>query len=479
HGLSPQVKSRPQSLPQWRSMLLGNEPAAAASQSKPAKPKVRSNRKGSGIGKIAAGIAILAAIGGGGLYLLQQNSLDSAEADWAKTIKEDSLAAYDEFIRKHPDSPHREAASSARRPFTQPWSRSVGTTGAEKANAVAISKDTILIAGATSTSGEYGVQALVQAFSLAGREKWRAEFGKNGSQIFHDLIILPDGAIIAAGVTRSGTSSVDQAYIVRMDASGNEKWAKTVDSGTGGGIFALENGESGSVLAAGYTASGPNGNDDGWLVSLNGFGDKQWERIFGGPANDAFRSLAKLSGGELVLAGDRGNNFWLLKQASDGSSILDRSPGGASRDTFSAVIAPPDGQIVAVGQTESFGTGTVDGMIMRLTEDGKMPPKVLAEAKDDHLTSVVIADDGGILVAGYTSSRGAGQTDGWVRKYDSQLNRVLWERVVGGAGWDTIQDMALLADNSIMLTGSTDSSGAGSSDVWLVRMGSDGQYAGN
>ena len=103
--------------------------------------------------------------------------------------------------------------------------------------------------------------------------------------------------------------------------------------------------------------------------------------------------------GQQQREGGQDANFWLVKLAPDGKVILDRAPGGRNTDSFNAVAATRDGQLVVVGQTDSFGSNTFDGMIMRVTADNKTPPKVLAEARDDYLTGVASSPDSGVVVA--------------------------------------------------------------------------------
>ena len=53
----------------------------------------------------------------------------------------------------------------------------------------------------------------------------------------------------------------------------------------------------------------------------------------------------------------------------------------------------------------------------------------------DRATDVQMTADGGYIVAGATDSYGAGGTDAWVLKLDSDGN-VVWQNVYGGAGTD-------------------------------------------
>lgn len=481
-GLSPQVKARPQSLGEWRVMLLGDEApsvrsARGAKQSKGVGAKVRSKKTStpSKALPIVVTIAGIMALAAGGFFVMQQQGEASLEQSWALTQQAGTLVAYETFVRDNPEAPQTEQARATLLKFTAPWSRTVGTPTAEQANAVVASRDRIIVAGLANSDGGDGVDATLMSFSIAGQEMWRANFGGEGTQIAQDVAVTPDGDSVVVGLSRSGSGN-QTGFIARFTPDGAQRWLKLVQEPFATTLNGVAVTGDGSIIAVGERASGPAGGLDGWVVGFNAFGDKQWDRSVGGPDDDSLMSVKRMDGGQFAMTGEKGGNFWILSQAENGTIFVDRDPGGAGADRLLGVDALPDGTILAVGDTESFGSGSVDGIMLRLTPDGKMPPKIVAEPRDDFLTSVRSAPDRGVLVAGYTSSRGSGQTDAWLRKYDATLDRVLWERVIGGAGWDTIRDIDVLADGTIVMVGSTDSYGAGSSDIWILRVGSDGAF---
>jgi hypothetical protein len=49
--------------------------------------------------------------------------------------------------------------------------------------------------------------------------------------------------------------------------------------------------------------------------------------------------------------------------------------------------------------------------------------------------------------------------------------KVLWTRVLGGAGDDNLFSGIALSDGGFVVAGFTNSKGAGEGDVWVVRLG--------
>ena len=500
-GLAPQTKVRPQSLKAWRPSLLGSVPPTAtaapeigaADKTRVQKPasgtaggsKTPPRQKSGSLAWILAGVAVLVLGGAGGYVLVQQNAAQAETRAWETVVEQDTVAAYRNFVDNYPSSELLSSAQQAIRALNQPWTRILDGASTERANAVAVSPNAIIVAGGTLEADGNGMQGLVQSITMSGRDSWRVSHGGPGIEVFEGALLTRDGDIIAVGHSKETTTSDQKGLVVRYGPDGKQKWARLIGAQGNHNLMDAVFRDDGNIALAGSAESGPNGGMDGWIVTLNPFGDVLSEQFLGGAGDDGFEALAAMPDGGIALVGHKQRkggsdaNFWLVKLAADGSVRLDRTPGGTGTDTFKAVAAKPDGQLVVVGQTDSFGSNTVDGMIMRVTADNKTPPKVLAEERDDYLTGVVVAPDGDIVVAGYTSSRGAGQTDGWVIKYDRNLSSVIWERVVGGKGWDTIQDLEVLPDGSTVLVGSSGKDGSGGSDVWILRLGSDGLYDGS
>ncbi len=91
---------------------------------------------------------------------------------------------------------------------------------------------------------------------------------------------------------------------------------------------------------------------------------------------------------------------------------------------------------------------------------------------DDGAWSLQATDDGGYIVAGYTSSRGEG-SDLWLIKTDSS-GIELWNRTFGGSQEDVGYFVKQTRDQGYIVTGSTRSYGIGEERLWLLKTDSNG-----
>jgi hypothetical protein len=90
-------------------------------------------------------------------------------------------------------------------------------------------------------------------------------------------------------------------------------------------------------------------------------------------------------------------------------------------------------------------------------------------AVTDLAHSIVALADGGFAVAGNTESKGAGSADVWVLRLDEAGN-VVWDQTYGGAEWDYAYSIVALADGGFAVAGRTFSKGAGEEDMWVLRL---------
>ena len=93
---------------------------------------------------------------------------------------------------------------------------------------------------------------------------------------------------------------------------------------------------------------------------------------------------------------------------------------------------------------------------------------------EDHAWSIRQTTDGGYAVAGFTYSFGAGSSDFYIVKLSGADGSLQWSRTFGGAGTDIALSMKLTSDGGYVMSGETDSFGAGGNDAIFVMIDSTG-----
>ena len=148
--------------------------------------------------------------------------------------------------------------------------------------------------------------------------------------------------------------------------------------------------------------------------------------------------------------------------------------GGTDYDHgFSVKLTNDDGYIIA-GKTSSYGAGSMDVWLIKTDADGnEIWNNTFGGTDFDIGHSVQLTNDDGYILSGYTGSYGAGQSNAWLVKIDSNGNEQ-WNNTFGGNNDDFTYSVQLTNDDGYILVGRTWSYGAGRIDGILCLIKEDG-----
>jgi hypothetical protein len=146
--------------------------------------------------------------------------------------------------------------------------------------------------------------------------------------------------------------------------------------------------------------------------------------------------------------------------------------GGDSEDNSYCVQQTSDGGYILVGYTRSFGAGGSDVWLIKTQSNGiKKWDRTFGGTENDKGYSVQQTTDGGYVITGKTGG------DVWLIKTDSFGNKI-WDRTFGGKDTDTSYCVKQTTDGGYILTGET-SSYAGFKEAWLIKTDSNGSMMWN
>jgi hypothetical protein len=132
----------------------------------------------------------------------------------------------------------------------------------------------------------------------------------------------------------------------------------------------------GGYIVAGWTFSFDAGFGDVYLIKTNSNGDTLWTRTYGGSDHDWGRSVQQTTDGGHIVAGyttsfgTGGSDFCVIKTDSLGDPLWTRTYGGSSDEWANSVQQTTDGGYIVAGYTTSFGAGNFDVMLTKLDSLG-------------------------------------------------------------------------------------------------------------
>jgi hypothetical protein len=311
---------------------------------------------------------------------------------------------------------------------------------------------------------------------------WDSAYGGFDREEAWEVWECADGGFVVVGNTESFGYGLWDGYVSKIDAAGNELWSHPYG---GDGFDALYDGcptsDGGCAFAGSYGSYGYESGDF-YLVRTDAAGETLWTRTYGGPSGERAWAMEGTADGGFVLAGFTesftagGQDMYVVKTDSAGNAEWTRTVGGSGDEWAWDIACTADGGYVVTGFTISVTNGNEDVLLVRLAADGSVPfSRTYGGSGTDWGYCVKEENDGGFLIAGCTDSYGAGANDGWLLKTDS-LGNLLWSQTYGGGGADEMFDIKPYSDGYIV-TGATQSWGAGGWDIWLVRLSAAGSWS--
>jgi len=262
------------------------------------------------------------------------------------------------------------------------------------------------------------------------------------------------------------------------------QWSKTFGGSAFDVGYSVKQTDDGGFIVAGYTGYSPGaGGSDVYLIKTDASGDQIWSKTFGGAADDAGESVQQTDDGGFIVAGSTnsigagGSDVYLIKIDASGKELWSKTFGGVSNDDAKSVRQTNDGGFVIVGD-EGFNDFTDESYVYLIKTNAlgvEQWSKTFGEASVDRGYSVQQTDDGGFIVAGYTSSFGAGGSDVYLIRTDTSGDE-LWSKTFGGASWDSSESVQQTDDGGFIIAGLTWSFGAGGLDVYLIYYQPDGDF---
>ena len=257
-------------------------------------------------------------------------------------------------------------------------------------------------------------------------------FGGSGHEHIYSIINIADGYVITGSTnSHDGNFNVPNnhdidGFIAKFDLNNNLIWQHTYGGKSYDDLFSILSTDDGGFIAAGHTSSNDGdvsghhgGRYDVWVVKFNSLGILQWQRCYGGKGVDETFGIYVVPGGYQVVgltasdndgdvpANHGGEDAWLLTISSTGNVVSSYCYGGSGDDGMTGIVTNTNG-------TSTFNAGTT-------SNDGQV-------------------------------SGNHGSSDLWLVNIDNNNGTVIWQKCIGGSGFEFPHNIPRTTDGNIVLS---------------------------
>ncbi|MEX0811408.1 MAG: T9SS type A sorting domain-containing protein [Chitinophagales bacterium] len=379
--------------------------------------------------------------------------------------------------------------------FAQPvveWDKTLGGNSHQQLrNAIQLPNGTYTMGG-WSNSGISGDKTVphkgdldfwvINVNSLGGI-LWQKSYGGLGWDDLNQINITSDGGYILGGTSNSDISGdkTDTSkggldyWILKTDSTGNIQWQKTYGGNADERLYSISQTIDGGYIVNGWSESGISGDKtesskggiDLWILKLDISGNIQWQKTIGGTGNESFYQ---------ILHSDKGDTL-------GGAPIIQTSDAGY-------LLGCSSNSDISGDKTEN-SKGEFDYWVIKLDNNGNIQwQKTIGGAQSDRIHAIEESSNNGEYIIAGSSKSGIsgdkteahiGQFDYWVVKLDISGN-IQWQKTIGGSDFDALTTVNECDNSDVLIGGKSRSpvSGSktmntkGSNDYWLVKLDTSG-----
>jgi len=320
-------------------------------------------------------------------------------------------------------------------------------------------------------------------YSLTAPIEWNKTYGGVDRDSARYVRQTSDGGYIVAGATRSFGTGVADFWLFKIDGYGNVDWNKTFGGSELDAARSVQQTSDGGYIAVGVTYSfGDWLYGDCWLIKTDANGNMVWNKTYGGSSWEDALSVQQTSEGGYIIAGYTASfgagstDYWLIKTDANGDMVWNETYGGDEADQAYCVQQTSNGGYVMVGNADSFNTGVFEGEIWLVKTDayGNVSWSWLSGWPDwDFAQSAQQTSDGGYIIAGTRFSSYDTRYDFWLIKIDAN-GTLEWDGVYArpGTNEDVAYSVQQTVDGGYIVAG-------GWGDFWIVKTDASGNMEWN
>ena len=227
-----------------------------------------------------------------------------------------------------------------------------------------------------------------------------------------------------------GSSNI---WYITLDTNANFVKHKTI------GFGGIDNARAATIDSKGNTyIIGSSTSEDGnsyqmLFIALDSSGALITKKYYGSSDWDFGNGIKLINDTTLILVGEtysyasQQSNAWVLKIKTSGDILWSKSVGGSLKDAFYAVDEAKNGDLICVGNSQSYGNGSFNPFVYRCSPLGdSLSQMVIADSTDGCFLDVKFSKDSTYYIGGYQRDTLDIYSDFLLHHY-SKNNQLIWK----------------------------------------------------
>ena len=304
-------------------------------------------------------------------------------------------------------------------------------------------------------------------------QQFQHAYGTPQTDMLIDVTNLSSGGFMVAGFSNGGPFAGTSGLIMKLDDLGNVDWSKSVGGAGMDNLSDILEGTDGRLWIGGSTSTGTNGTPSALIGQLEPDGTPVWFRTLGTNGEEQLRKMAFAANGDVLLTGlsrsvDASYDIFVARLNGEGDLLWNAVFGSSEYEVPLGIAEGLDGSIYVWAHQDGESTQNYDALLLKLDAAGNLAlSKRYAMALNELAWDILVLPNGDLLLSGDTNSSGAGMNDAFVMRTDTNGN-IVWSKTFGAQSNEHGMNLVHTKNDNYALVGASSSFGQGGLDFMTL-----------
>jgi len=294
------------------------------------------------------------------------------------------------------------------------------------------------------------------------------------------MLQTENGDFVASGFSYTTETENEDFYLLKTDVNGNTIWSKTYGEQLLDWSYSVIETSDGGYLMCGESNTYGTGIYGALLVKTNNLGNLEWQKKYYGDYAAEGRAVLQPDDESFLFCGSTRvvNSFetdvFLVKTDLSGDTLWTRKFGGQARDFAMSMVLSNDGGIVVCGGSKSFGNGVEDIYVVKTDLDGNLIwEKTYGSHYYDTGVKIIQTQDGGYVICGPSTNSSTVFLNVILLRIDADGNEI-WTKYFNDTDDVWGRSVAEIPGDGYVVCGAIRKPGADNIEVYLLKLDMDG-----